>query len=64
MIFAPNIDCGYTLELHKRGGTNEYTNSMSWIKKGKRILCDLYYIKAGLKAIHFMEMISWCQDVT
>ena len=24
-IFAQNIDCGYTLELSQRGGSNEYT---------------------------------------
>ena len=24
-IFAQNIDCGYTLEPHRRGGSNEYT---------------------------------------
>ena len=29
-IFAQNIDCGYTLEPHRRGGSNEYTQSMFW----------------------------------
>ena len=24
LIFAQNIDCGYTLEPHHRGGSNEY----------------------------------------
>ena len=24
LIFAQNIDCGYTLELPRRGGSNEY----------------------------------------
>ena len=27
-IFAQNIDCGYTLEPPRRGGTNEYPQSM------------------------------------
>ena len=31
-IFAQNIDCGYTLELHRRDGSNEYPQSMFWIK--------------------------------
>ena len=28
--FAQNIDCGYTLEPPRRGGSNEYTQSMFW----------------------------------
>ena len=28
LIFAQNIDCGYTLEPPCRGGSNEYTQSM------------------------------------
>ena len=27
-IFAQNIDCGYTLEWPRRGGSNEYPQSM------------------------------------
>ena len=27
-ISAQNIDCGYALELHRRGGSNEYPQSM------------------------------------
>ena len=27
-IFAQNIDCGYSLEQPRRGGSNEYTQSM------------------------------------
>ena len=27
-IFAPNIDCGYSLEPPRRGGSNEYPQSM------------------------------------
>ena len=25
---APNIDCGYSLEPHRRGGSNDYPQSM------------------------------------
>ena len=31
-IFAQNIDCGYTLEPPRRGGSNEYPQSMFWSK--------------------------------
>ena len=31
-IFAQNIDCGYTLESPRRGGSNEYPQSMFWKK--------------------------------
>ena len=30
LIFAQNIDCGYTLEPPHRGGSNEYPQSMFW----------------------------------
>ena len=34
-ISAQNIDCGYSLEPPRRGGSNEYPQSMFWaeIKK-------------------------------
>ena len=31
LTFAQNIDCGYMLELPRRGSTNEYPQSMFWI---------------------------------
>ena len=31
-IPAQNIDCGYSLEPPRRGGSNEYTQSMLFIK--------------------------------
>ena len=34
-IFAQNIDCGYTLEPPRRGGSNEYPQCMFWIKNKK-----------------------------
>ena len=34
-IFAQNIDCGYTLEPPRRGGSNEYPQSMFWSKNKK-----------------------------
>ena len=35
LIFAQNIDCGYTLEPPHRGGSNEYPQSMFWSKNKK-----------------------------
>ena len=35
LIFAPNINCGYTLEPPRRGGTYEYPQSMFWNKNKK-----------------------------
>ena len=32
LIFAQNIGCGYTLEPPRRGGSNEYPQSMFWSK--------------------------------
>ena len=36
LIFAQNIDCGYTLEPPRRGGCNEYPQSMFWSKNKKK----------------------------
>ena len=35
LSFAQNIDCGYTLEPPRRGGSNEYPQSMIWSKNKK-----------------------------
>ena len=35
LIFAQNIDCGYTLEPPRLGGSNEYPQSMFWIENKK-----------------------------
>ena len=35
LIFAQNIDCGYTLEPPRQGGSNEYPQSMFWSKNKK-----------------------------
>ena len=36
LIFAQNIHCGYTLEPPRRGGSNEYPQSMFWSKNKKK----------------------------
>ena len=35
LIFSQNIDCGYTLEPHWQGGSNEYPKSM-YLSKNKK----------------------------
>ena len=35
LIFAQNINCGYTLEPPRRGGSNEYPQYMFWSKNKK-----------------------------
>ena len=50
-----NIDCGYSLEPPRRGGSNVYPQSMFWSKKEKNRYTpaypQFYYIKVGFKGI-------------
>ena len=52
-ISAQNIDCGYSLEPPRRGGSNEYPQSMilNRNKKNNVYPCkpQFYYKKVGLK---------------
>ena len=41
LLFAQNIDCGYTLEA-RRGGSNEYLQSMFWSKNKKNRYTPAY----------------------
>ena len=54
-ISAQNIDCGYLLEPPRRGGSNEYPQSMflSRNKKNNVYPCKplFYYIKVGFKGV-------------
>ena len=54
-ISAQNIDCGYSLEPPRRGGSNEYPQSMffSRNKKNNVYPCkpQIYYIKVGFKGV-------------
>ena len=54
-ISAQNIDCGYSLEPPRRGGSNEYPQSMflSRNKKNNVYPCkpQFYYIKVGFKVV-------------
>ena len=57
-ISAQNIDCGYSLEPPRWGGSNEYPRSMflSRHKKNNVYPCkpQFYYIKVGFKGIKIM----------
>ena len=54
-ISAQNIDCGYSLEPPRPGGSNEYPQSMflSRNKKNNVYPCkpQFYYIKVGFKGV-------------
>ena len=41
-IFAQNIDCGYSLEPPRRGGSNEYPQSLFWSKNKKNRYTPAY----------------------
>ena len=54
-IAAQNIDCGYSLEPPRRGGSNEYPQSifLSKNKKNNAYPCkpQFYYIKLGFNGV-------------
>ena len=54
-ISAQNTNCGYSLEPPRRGGSNEYPQSvfLSRNKKNNIYPCKLqfYYIKVGFKGV-------------
>ena len=54
-ISAQNIDCGYSLEPPRRGGSNEYPQSMFSSRNNKNNVypCkpQFYYIKVGFKQV-------------
>ena len=53
-ISVQNIDCGYSLEPPRRGGSNEYPQSMFWAEIWKITYpCkpQFYYIKVGFKGV-------------
>ena len=62
LIFAQNIDCGYTLEPPHLGGYNEYPQSMfeSKNKKKTEYSCkpQLFYVKMGCKGFYYTDMFS------
>ena len=61
---AQNIDCGHSLEPPRRGGSNEYPQSifLSRNKKINEYPCkpQFYYIKRGLWRSNYIGVFSWC----
>ena len=67
LIFAQNIDWGYTLEPprrggSRRGGSNEYPRSMFWSKNKKNrytLYTPVLLYKSGVQGgIHYTDMFS------
>ena len=60
-ISAQNMDCGYSLEPPRRGGSNEYPQSMflSTNKKNNVYPCkpQFYYIKVGFKGVKLYRRV-------
>ena len=54
-ISAQNIDCGYSLEPPRRGGSNEYPQSLFSSRNKKNNVYhrkpQFYYIKVGFKGV-------------
>ena len=54
-ISVENIDCGYSLEPPRPGGSNEYPQSMFLSRKKRNNIYpfkpQFYYIKVGLKGV-------------
>ena len=59
-ICAQNIDCGYSLEPPRRGGSNKYPQSM-FLSRNKKIVSvspckpPFYYIKVRFKGIKIIQ---------
>ena len=55
LISTQNIDCGYSLEPPRRGGSNEYPQSMFLTRNNKNNVypCkpQFYYIEVGFKGV-------------
>ena len=69
ILLLQNIDCGYSLEPPRRGGSNEYPQSMflSRNKKNNVYPCkpQFYYIKvfAFVKEDqNYIGMFSWSEE--
>ena len=65
-IFTQNISCGYTLELPRQGGSNEYPQSLFWSKNKKNrtgipLHTPVLLYKSGVQGggdIHYIDMFS------
>ena len=67
LIFLLKTDCGYTLEPARRGGSNEYPQSMFW-SKNKKIGIPLHtqvlLYKSGVQGgIHHLHGHVFMMDI-
>ena len=60
LISTQNIDCGYSLEPPRRGGSNEYPQSMFLSSNKKNKKNNVYPYKPQFYYINYIGMFSWC----
>ena len=58
-ISAQNIDCGYSLEPSRQGGSNGYPQSMFFLSRNKKNNVypskpQFYYIEVGFKGVNII----------
>ena len=56
LISAQNTDCGYSLEPPRRGGSNEYPQSMFWAKIWK--ISEFYKKKFSFLEVNFSTYLN------
>ena len=60
-ISASNTDCGYSLEPHRQGGSNEYPQFMILSRNMKNNVypctLQLYYLKVGFKGLKLYRYV-------
>ena len=54
LFLLQNIDCGYSLEPHRRGGSNLYPQSMFWSKNKKK------YQNFSVENFQFLKLKNLC----
>ena len=69
LISGQNIDCGYTLELPHRGGSNEYLQSMFWaeIKKYQNFSSENFHllvVKFSIYLNRHVFVMNWIPPPT
>ena len=55
LFLLKNIDCGYSLEPPRRGGSNEYPQSMFWAEIWKTSDCFIWKTNFGGKIFNIFE---------
>ena len=61
LCFCPKLDFGYTLEPPRRGGSNEYSQSMLWIKNKEKMdtpVNPILLYKSGVQRVYIIWTLS------